>query len=55
MNEAKQHLIQLIEAYASARSTNSQLLSQQSAGALMAFLNAAEVALPEQEDDGGQG
>lgn len=54
MDPNKQHLVELIEAYATARATSSQLLLQQSAGQLMAFLNAAKVTLPEQKDDGGQ-
>lgn len=54
MTQEKQHLIELIEAYASARATNSQLLSQQSASQLMAFINAITVTLPEQKEDGGQ-
>jgi len=62
MSELKQKLTELIEAFAVARSTGNQLLSQSAAGGLIQFLEGVEIIKPEPEpaktpekkDDGGQ-
>lgn len=52
----KQQLTELIEAYATAKATGNQLLTQSAAGNLLQFLEGVEVskAEPAEKADGGQ-
>jgi hypothetical protein len=45
--EAKQQLIELIEAYATARATNNEILVKMSATTLQDFLNRYDLVVPE--------
>jgi hypothetical protein len=61
MSELKQKLTELIEAFAVAKSTGNQLLTQSAAGGLIQFLEGVEIIKPEpepeaqpEETDGGQ-
>lgn len=57
MTDLKQQLTELIDAYATAKGTGNQLLMQQSAAALVQFLEGVALApvAPTEETDGGEG
>lgn len=57
MPEPKQYLTELIEAFAVAKSTGNSLLMQQSATALVQFLEGVDVIAkaPATEDHGSEG
>lgn len=51
MPDPKQQLTELIEAYATAKATGNQLLTQSAAGGLIQFLEEIEVSKPEPEPE----
>jgi hypothetical protein len=56
MPDLKQQLTELIDAFATARSTGNQLLTQQSAQALVQFLEGVSITLVKlEENDGSEG
>lgn len=57
MNDLKKQLTDYIEAFAVAKSTGNNLLVQQSATALVQFLEGVDVTVkaPDAEDHGGEG
>jgi hypothetical protein len=64
MPDLKQQLTELIDAYATAKATGNQLLTQSAATGLIQFLDGVEVSRPEpqseaepvtEEADGGEG
>ena len=55
MTELKKHLTELIDAYAAAKGTGSQLLMQGAAASLIQFIESVEITQSEQKADGGEG